>query len=51
MTDIKRLSNTILRKNSIIITSNTASASILSYLLHDEERKIFAKIYLVSINE
>ena len=30
----------------VIVLTKSASASILSYLLH-EERKIFAKIYLV----
>ena len=31
----------------VIVLTKSSPASILSYLLHKEERKIFAKIYLV----
>ena len=31
----------------VIVLTKSAPASILSYLLHEEEREIFAKIYLV----
>ena len=31
----------------VIVLTKSAPASILSCLLHEEERKIFAKIYLV----
>ena len=36
----------LLIKLAIVLTKS-APASILSYLLHEEERKIFAKIYLM----
>ena len=31
----------------VIVLTKSAPASILSYLLHEAERKIFAEIYLV----
>ena len=31
----------------VVVLTKSAPASILSYLLHEEEREIFAKLYLV----